>query len=229
MKNSNKIFFGILTLMLMLTVVNVASVSAVSSESYNIDNENTYKGHMKANTQYTFRFRHRTQIRINSSANLTVNIYCDALKIGEKDFALEINCTKPLELNMTCKEEEAELGLLKGHTYQYRNRNRYRYEEGFCISLKVNCTENLHAKLMIQATEQNKKGKWAYYNETTSEWVTVNTILKDGYLVAETDHFSVWTILIPDNSLLIITGTIIGVVLTAGVIIGVIFYIRRRR
>ena len=35
-------------------------------------------------------------------------------------------------MNMTCTEEQAELGLLKGKTYQIRNRNRFQYQEGFC-------------------------------------------------------------------------------------------------
>ena len=60
-------------------------------------------------------------------------------------------------------------------------------------------------------------------------WVSVPTTVEDGYLVAETDHFSYWTVLIPesgDNSMLIYIG-LIGVVGIIAVI-SVIFLQRRK-
>ena len=56
-------------------------------------------------------------------------------------------------------------------------------------------------------------GTWAYYDETSEEWVSVPTSIEDGYLVAETDHFSYWTVLIPesDNNFLFYIG-LIGVI-----------------
>jgi hypothetical protein len=148
------------------------------------------------------------------------------MKIGVKDFAIEVTTDEDLKMNMTCTEEQLELGLLNGNTYQIRNRNRYQYNEGFCIRIQTNATNQIQAKLMIQATNQNQVGTWAYYNEATAEWVSVPTTVENGYLGANVDHFSYWTILIPDYTLAIIIGVGVG----AGALIAVlaIYYWKKR-
>ncbi|MEJ2295907.1 MAG: hypothetical protein P8Y23_14215, partial [Candidatus Lokiarchaeota archaeon] len=110
---------------------------------------------------------------------------------------------------MTCKEEQKELGLLKGNTYQIRNRNRYQYQEGFVCNIECNGTFT-RAQLRIRATNENRVGSWAYYNETTNEWVTVPTTVEGDYLTAEVTHFSYWTILLPDSTLVIVISVLTG-------------------
>jgi len=85
------------------------------------------------------------------------------------------------------------------------------------------------AKLKIKATIENREGKWAYYDESNKEWETVPTRIEDGYLTAETDHFSTWTVLIPtvaSNTILIIGGTAIFAFI--GVLIGTVLHFRKR-
>ncbi|MBY9021360.1 MAG: hypothetical protein KGD67_09890, partial [Candidatus Lokiarchaeota archaeon] len=151
------------------------------------------------------------------------------LRIGDKDFALEIEGTGDLQMNMTCKEEQAELGLLKGNTNQIRNRNRnqYQYQEGFVVSLECNGTFT-RARLSIKATNENRMCEWAYYDEATEEWVSVPTTVEDDYLTAEVSHFSTWTVLLPDYTVLIV-GFSIGGGVAALIIIATVFYIRRRK
>jgi len=161
-----------------------------------------------------------------ANVNIDLDINCEPMKIGVKDFAIEVTTNEDLKMNMTCTEEQLELGLLNGNTYQIRNRNRYQYNEGFCIRIQTNTTNQIQAKLMIQATNQNQVGTWAYYEETTGEWVSVPTTVENGYLVANVDHFSYWTILIPDYTLAIIIGVGVG----AGALIAVlaIYYWKKR-
>ena len=71
-------------------------------------------------------------------------------------------------------------------------------------------------------------GEWAYYDEATEEWVSVPTTEKDGYLTAESSHFSTWTILLPDYTLLIV-GFSIGGGVAVLIIIGLVFYIKKRK
>ena len=148
--------------------------------------------------------------------------------IGVKYFELEIEADSDLEMNMTCTEEQAELGLLLGNTNQVRNRNRYRYQEGFCISLECNGT-NIQARLKIQVTSQNHLGTWAFYNHSTEEWVAVETTIEDGYLVAETNHLSTWTILIPEAGVDYTLFIIIGVgVITGAILFAAVIYYKKR-
>jgi hypothetical protein len=99
-----------------------------------------------------------------------------------------------------------------------------------------NCEDKdtfIKARLRIRATNENRIGTWAYYDETNKEWDVVPTTVEDGYLTAETDHFSTWTVLIPTSSPTIDMGLIIGSICTIG-IIGIIvgtsvFFFKKRR
>ncbi|UCC19943.1 MAG: hypothetical protein JSV62_01300 [Promethearchaeota archaeon] len=78
------------------------------------------------------------------------------------------------------------------------------------------------ARLRIKATNQNMFGKWAYYAEDSGEWVTVPTTIEDGYLTAQVDHFSTWTVLVPISlnleSIMLIIG-ICACVAVLGIVI----------
>jgi hypothetical protein len=221
MKKFNKITLGAFAFLMLFSIFGVTNVlAATPSEIYDY-NEHVYNYQIEAQHEVMFRFMLQTRLTFISNVDLEVNIDCDASAIGVKDFVLEVNGSGPLLMNMTCTEEQMELGLMNGYTYQNRNRHRYLYQEGFCIQIKCNGT--CDAELKIQANHQNRLGKWAYYDEGSEEWVTVPTTVEDGYLVAETDHFSYWTVLIPqpDNTILIIVsiGGILGIIAIVSVLI----------
>jgi len=230
MKKLSKILLGTFFLMILFSTFTSFNVVAIGNpdETFEIPAD-THHAQIQANVATMFRFRQRTQLRLNASVNLEVTFDCDALRIGDKDFAVEIEGTEDLQMNMTCTEEQAELGLLNGNTYQIRNRNRnqYQYQEGFVVKLECNGTFT-RARLSIRATNENRIGQWAYYDEATEEWVSVPTTEKDGYLTAESSHFSTWTILLPDYTLLIV-GFSIGGGVAVLIIIGLVFYIKKRK
>lgn len=226
MKKISKILIGSFALMILFTVLSANTVLATESS---IDiNDDTYQTRIQANNRVMFQFRERTRLTFNSTVNIDVNINCDSLRIGVKSFEIEVECEQDLQMNMTCTEEQAELGLLMGNRYTVRNRHRFLYQEGFCVSIQCNNSGEIQAKLKIEANNQNRIGTWAYYDETSEEWISVPTTIEDGYLVTETDHFSYWTVLIPEaeNNLLIYLGliSIVGILAVISVI-----FLRRRK
>jgi len=184
---------------------------------------------IQANNQNMFQFQQQTRINISSIVPTQGYIAVESSKISSKEFVIEVEDAEgPMNLNMTCTEEQAELGLLMGNRYQVRNRNRLRYQEGFVVNISCNCTQ-IQAKLRIRATNQNHFGVWAFYNHSADAWEAVPTQVKDGYLEATTSHFSTWTILIPEeaSNLWLFVGIGITIAVAAVVVVAVIIIKRR--
>jgi len=236
MKNINKFLFGFITILLLISILGSQYVAAAGDGSgavvpkRNIEvNGNAVQSRVRANERTMLQFQERTRITINSSVNINLYVNCEANEIGEKDFELEVTGTKDMQMLIKCTEEQSELGLLNGSTVQVRNQYRHRYQEGFCVSIECGESCNLtQARLKIKANEENQAGTWAYYDENTEEWVAVPTTLQNGYLVAETGHFSTWTILIPEIDYIAII--FIGIIGTLGVIavVSLIFYLKKK-
>ena len=232
MRKLNKIILGAFVFITLFSLINVNYAIAAQGPPTDVPGD-SYQTKLQAHNRTTYAFRNQTRLTSNFSVKAQLNITCDALKIGQKDFELEITSENDLQMNMTCTEEQNQLGLMKGNTYRLRNGSQYRYEEGFCISIHSNHTNQIQAKLKILATNQNRDGTWAYFAENTEEWVSVQTTEQNGYLVCETDHFSTWTILIPesddasDDS--IMGYGIVGVVIGVVTVIAIISVLMRKR
>jgi hypothetical protein len=184
-----------------------------------------YQLQTAAMTQYQFRFRARTQVRVNSCVPLELDMDVDAMNIGDKTFDINITeCADDCELNMTCRETEAELGVQAGLTV--RNRERARLSYGFAIQIDSNETCHAQLRLSMSAAEGSTY-QWAYFDEASEEWVPVESTYENGFLVAETDHFSIWTVF--DASETIDFGTTAFIVVSAITILGMVLYIKKRR
>ena len=87
----------------------------------------------------------------------------------------------------------------------------------------------LKARLRIRETNQNRLSQWAYYDNENEEWVTVPTINQDGYLTAETNVLSTWTLLVPEESTSAIVGTVVIASVSAiGLLAISVFYLKKR-
>jgi len=87
----------------------------------------------------------------------------------------------------------------------------------------------LKARLKIKETIQNRLSQWAYYDNENKEWVTVPTINQDGYLTAETNVLSTWTILTPEETTSAIVSTVaIGLVSAFGILAISVFYLKKK-
>jgi len=226
MRKTTKIIFSIFVLLMVFSAVPFF-VAAQGGTPVDVPNSDTYQGQLQANMQYEFQFRQRTRLRINANVSLEMNISCDAMDIGDKIFELEVEAENDMTMHMVCKRDMDQLGLMNGNTYQIRHRHQHRYLEGFAVSIECNGTFT-KATMRIQATNQNRDGTWAYYDEVSEEWIPEQTHLRDGYLEVETDHFSTWTVLVPDTSMAWV-GIVLGVVIGAVVLVGVIVYYKRKR
>jgi len=233
MKKFSKLLIGIFTFAILFTLFNVNTALATPGTPIPVSGQGLYQYQVQANHSLTWQFQLQTRITVQANISVQGYINCsEAPRIGDKHFELEIEAENDLEMNMTCTEEQKELGLLLGSRYQVRNRNRnLLYQEGFCIRIETNKSgsEQIKAQLKIQANNRNREGSWAYYDETEGEWVAVDTAEQNGYLVCETNHFSTWTILIPetDNAIWGFVG--IGAVFAGVVIIAVVSVVYRKR
>ena len=225
-----KLLVGIFLFSILFSMIigyNTQSVAASKDdEKVNIDNGDHVQEQIKANERVRFRFRERTKITVESKEKANCSIDCDAKRIGDKDFEIEIETEVPQNLTMSCKEERHMLGLRKGNTVEVRNRIRHRYQEGFVVEVESS-EDDVEAKLRIEENDENRGGTWAYYDKKNEEWVAVETTSNDGYLECKTDHFSIWTILVPeyDYTLLLIVGAGIG----AAVLVGLAIILIKRR
>ncbi len=323
MKSMNKIILSAFTLIMVFSLISTVNVNATGSSNKEIEvSGDSIQTQLQSNDRTTFLFRERTQLTICTDIEMALYLNCEALRIGEKDFIIEIEGEHNLQMTMTCIREEQQIGLIKGNTFRMRNQHNYMYQEGFCVSIECipkcdcicecqnechcpcdctcecqnecycpcdcicecqnechcpcdcicECQNECHcpcdctcecqnecqchcdcicecqnecqcncicneqtcftrARLRIRATSENRVGSWAYYDESSEEWVTVPTIIEDGYLTTETDHFSTWTVLVPtvtsnSNTALVIGGSVAVI----GVLIGgSIIYIKKRK
>jgi len=134
-----------------------------------------------------------TTMLFNSTMNCDLVITAEATA-NQKIFGLSMDPNQTMTLTMNLGSEP----LL---SVQNRDKNF-----NFFASIEPNAIVELTAqlRLFINQTELDQeldwevtpeKLTWMYWNGTQSEWVKVpSTIDQDGYLVCNTDHFSLWTV-----------------------------------
>ncbi len=188
-------------------------------------NQNKYQGSIAGNETSQFTFRNRFQFRIRTNASLNLDMDVDVDAVGSRDFELEIQTQENSELTIRINDSDEALGLVNGSKIQARNQNRYQYQERF--RLNISCNGSVQANLSVNT--KDPQAKWAYYDEADAQWVTVPSTYQNGVLTAETNHFSVWTILTPEEETTSIPGyTLIGLA-TIGSIIGLLFIIKKKK
>ena len=155
---------------------------------------------------------------------------------NQKIFALSMDPKQTMTLTMN-------LGSDPFQSEQDRDKNL-----NFYASIEPNATVELTAqlRLYINQTELNKeldwevtpeKLTWMYWNGAQNEWVKVPSFVdQDGYLVCNTDHFSIWTVgEIAETTgqtddvtdMTLIYGGV-GVLIVAVVAVGIIVFSKRK-
>jgi len=85
----------------MIMGYNTQTVAAASDdEKVNIDDGDHVQEQIKANERVRFRFRERTRITVESKEKANCSINCDAKRIGDKDFEIEIETEDPHNLTL---------------------------------------------------------------------------------------------------------------------------------
>jgi len=130
---------------------------------------------------------------------------CDIIFTADPDvspkifgFSIDPNQTMALTMNLSGSP-------LEGAEVMERTLNFY-------LGIEPNATLQLSAqiRLHINQTELNQELNrevntsrltWMYWNRTRAEWEKVESYIdENGYLVCDTDHFSVWTVAEIDNA-----------------------------
>lgn len=152
---------------------------------------NRYQHMVQANSPQLIRFRNMTMC-FNASHNLRLNITAQN-QMRIRYFSLNIGTNKSLNLNM----------ILNQTTPAGISKPNFGLEKYFMI--ESNATEPFRATLCFYLngseleSELNRKIwrerlTWCFWNGT--EWEPVNSNLtEDDCLIAETEHFSTWTVM----------------------------------
>jgi hypothetical protein len=206
--NKKYIAYAVLGMVLIGTIATL-SISMVAAQGDVEVGGDHAQVKLQAQTQATYQFQHRTRIRINTSADADINMDCDAMNIGDKTFSIDIDSDNEYQMNMTCKRDQDQLGVQNGSLV--RNQYRHQVRNGFAV--QIECNESVQARLGMEMSRGDAiRASWAYFDEPTEEWVEVQSSYEDGMLVAETDHFSVWTIVDSPSLTLLWVGIGVGVV-----------------
>jgi len=222
--NKKLISYLVLGIVIFGTVASLSTSLVIAQGDVDV-NSNMYHITQQAQEQVTYQFRNQTRIRVNSSAPVEVDMDCDAMNVGEKLFSIELtNATEDISLEMTCRQVETQLGVQAGALV--RNQNRYQIRAGFAIQIQTNQT--VRARVGLEMTRGDAlRASWAYFDDATDEWVPVASSYQNGLLVAETDHFSVWTIV--EGGMATVWWIVIGVGVVSVLSLVVILAVRKKR
>jgi len=195
MKNTNKV-----VLLSILGILLIGSYSfmtlASAQEPVNTQvNQNRYQGSIAGNETHQFTFRNRFQFQLRTNATVDLDMDVDVDGVGDRNFQLELNTQENVQLQIRINASDENLGLTDGNRIQAKNQNRYQYQAQFRVNLT--CNGSVNANLSINTNDPN--AEWAYFDEENEEWITVESTYQDGVLTAETNHFSVWTVLTPEE------------------------------
>jgi hypothetical protein len=210
MMNKKYIAYAVLSMVLLGTIATL-SLSLVAAQGPDTvavpgDHHETQQG--AGEKEYIFQAR--TRVRIMTNYQLRLNMSVDAMGIGDRGFYLEIESDGDMDMNMTCVRDQEQLGVQNGTLV--RNQYRHQVRNNFAARLQINKTE-FNARIGMEMTRGDAiRASWAYYDEGEAQWVEVPSSYEDGMLVAETDHFSIWTIVEGGNLTLLWVGIGVGVV-----------------
>ncbi len=208
--NKKHLAYIVLGMVLLGTIATLSISMVAAQDGGTIEIGGDQANRFQNQGEMTYRFQHRTRIRINSSQDVTLNMNCDALGIGDRGFSLDIETEQEYEMNMTCVRDQEQLGIQNGSTI--RNQHRHQVRNNFAIQIECS-EEQLHARIGMEMTRGEAiRASWAYYDEAAEEWVEVESTYEDGMLVAETDHFSIWTIVDAGSLIGLWVGIGVGVV-----------------
>ena len=204
--NKKFITYLVLGTILLGTIATLSASLVVAQGGSEIQTGDQWQGQQDGNGEQYYRFQMQTRIRVNASHNIrNLSMNCDGLGIGDRTFSIDVETEQEFNMSMNCVRDQDQLGIQNGSTI--RNQHRHQVRNNFAVQIECS-EENLHARLGMEMTRGDAlRASWAYFDEDTDEWVEVESSYEDGMLVAETDHFSVWTI-VEGGSL---TGLWIGI------------------
>ena len=190
--NKKHIAYIVLGMVLLGTIATLSISMVAAQGDSEIQTGDQWQGQQDGNGEQYYRFQSRTRIRINSSQNVNLNMNCDGMGIGDRTFSIDVETDHEYNMSMNCVRDQEQLGIQNGSTV--RNQHRHQVRNNFAARIECDA-ENFTARIGMEMSRGDAiRASWAYFDEDAEEWVEVESSYEDGMLVAETDHFSVWTI-----------------------------------
>jgi hypothetical protein len=155
-------------------------------------------GKLGANQTHQYKFKNNFQFQFQSNSSVDMNLSCDTESLGANEFDMKFNGSSNIGMQIKCNSSSSSLGLNNGTQVRVRNRHGYQNKNQLTLNVSHNSTGPIQAQLMVKTAEKN--ATWAYYNGTTKEWIPVASQLQNGELTANTNHFSVWTVLVGETA-----------------------------
>jgi len=147
---------------------------------------------VKAGEPALFQYRNMTML-MNCTRNCSIVITVDP-KVKPQLFGLSIDPNQTMTLTMNLSDSP-----LNGAQTMEQTLNCY-------FGIEPNATIQLQAQLRLYINENELSQQlnreinasrltWWYWNRTRSKWEAVDSHMdQNGYLVCNTDHFSIWTV-----------------------------------
>ncbi|MFA5364482.1 MAG: hypothetical protein WC325_04795 [Candidatus Bathyarchaeia archaeon] len=125
----------------------------------------------------------------NCEMNVTINQQVQNRIVGVN---VEPNQTMTLTMNITAVAPEGVATMERTLNFYMGLEPNAQLQLQSQLRLLINQTElNAELNREVNATQL----MWMYWNQTQNQWVPVESYMnQDGYLVCNTDHFSVWTV-----------------------------------
>jgi hypothetical protein len=190
---------------------------------------------VRAGEPTVFRYRNMTML-MNCTGNCNV-ILSSEMDTTPKILGLSIEHEKNMTLTMNMYNSPPE-----GQKVAERTLNFY-------LGIEPSAQEQIKGqiRLYVNQTELNNELNrevnasrltWMFYNTTNAKWQTVPSFIdSNGYLICNTDHFSIWTVAEIDqtqssnddmiNSDYVIVGVIAAVAVVAGIGVTVAVFKKR--
>ena len=178
-----------------------------------------------AGTLHVYRYQHMTML-MNCSQNMVMNMTSDT-QVRNRIVGLDIEADQPFQLNVHLMTDPP-----TGVQTMQRTLNTYwGLEPNATLQLRIQLRVHINGSaLNAQLNRQinREQLRWMYWNQAQNRWEAVDSSIDaDGYLVCETDHFSIWTVAEIDPATPWLTYALIGSVIAAVAIVAI--YLLKRR
>jgi len=221
-------FLGVvLTGLLLAGLVSAAESSGSGSGEAKAVNGYRYQERVQAGVMNQWKFQEKTQFQLQTNNSMDVDMESDAENIGEKTFGLELQTQANLQLKVKMNASDPAIGLEEGKAVQVKNQSQkqYRFQHRFMVQLELNNSgDAIQARL--QVTAPTEESTWVYYNEATQEFEEIPSTVENGMLVADTTHFSTYTIFTVENPSTV-DGYSLFVLIPIAALAGLFIYRRR--
>lgn len=175
-------------------------------------NQNRYEQNVNENEMNQFRFKNNFQFNFQCNSSIGVEFENDGLTdVG--NITLELQTQEENTLRIQINKTDENLGLEKGRVLKNENMYRYRYTYMYILNISLENENDVNATLRAQVN--NRNSAWAYYDEVSEDFVIVDSVYEDGYVITTTNHFSTWIVvevLEPTTIYIIIIACIVGLV-----------------